>query len=87
VLTGGYGNDLMAGDAGEDIFVFSGRSGADTIAGFNADEDVLQFTGIRPGSVTVRDIGDDLLVTAGTTQVRLVGVSEADFHHADILFL
>jgi Ca2+-binding RTX toxin-like protein len=87
VLTGGYGNDLMAGDAGQDIFVFSGRSGADTITGFDADEDVLQFTGIRPGAVTIRDIGDDLLVTAGTTQVRLVGVSEADVHHGDILFL
>jgi Ca2+-binding RTX toxin-like protein len=87
VLTGGYGNDLMAGDDGADIFVFSGRSGADTITGFDPDADVLQFTGVRPATVTIRDLGDDLLVTAGQTQVRLAGVSETDFHLQDIVFL
>jgi Ca2+-binding RTX toxin-like protein len=87
VLTGGYGNDLMTGDGGADIFVFSGRSGADTITGFEAGHDVLQFVGIRPSSVTIRDIGDDLVVRAGNTQIHLVGVSETEFHHTDIVFL
>jgi Ca2+-binding RTX toxin-like protein len=87
IITGGYGNDLITGEAGADIFVFSGRSGTDRITDFDADEDVLHLVGIRPATVRITQVGNDVVVTGGYTQVVLEDVSLQDFHLNDIVFL
>jgi Ca2+-binding RTX toxin-like protein len=42
-VNGGTGNDLLVGGAGHDTFVFSANFGHDTIAGFQAGCDAVQF--------------------------------------------
>ncbi len=46
VLIGGVGNDKLTGGSGADIFVFETGHGADIVQDFNAEEDVLDFSGI-----------------------------------------
>ncbi len=87
VITGGYGNDSMSGDAGADIFVFSGRSGTDRITDFNANEDVLHFVGVRASTVRISQVGQDVVVSGGYTQVVLQNTALQDFGVNDIVFL
>ena len=42
-INGGTGNDLLVGGAGADTFIFSANFGHDTIAGFQAGCDAVQF--------------------------------------------
>jgi hypothetical protein len=86
ILTGSYGSDVMAGEAGADTFVFSGRSGSDRISDFDTGVDQLLFVGVDPAAVSMTQVGDDLLVIAGATQVLLTDVSPETFNAGDILF-
>jgi Ca2+-binding RTX toxin-like protein len=42
-LFGGSGNDTLQGDAGTDTFQFTASAGADTIIGYNLNEDVIEL--------------------------------------------
>ncbi len=86
VLAGGFGSDVLTGEAGSDTFMFSARSGSDRITDFDVGEDHLHFVGVRPTGVTLTEVGDDLLITAGTTRVLLTDVSLDTFSRGDILF-
>ena len=61
-LKGGLGIDEMSGGSGQDDFVFTrvsdSASGAeDTILDFTVGEDVLDFTGLVAGTLTVSILG------------------------------
>jgi hypothetical protein len=87
VVTGGYGKDLMTGEAGADVFVFSGRSGTDRITDFDPAEDLLHFVGVNRLSVRITQIGNDVLVVGGMTQILLADIALPDFGMRDIVFL
>lgn len=58
-LDGGAGADWLHGGAGADLFVFTIGSGHDTIAGFEAGLDRLQFSGVDPSHIRHSIIGAD----------------------------
>lgn len=77
-LKGGNGDDVLIGGGGSDTFYFvRGRSGDDTIADFEAAEDVLliDLRGATPSSVEVAQSGDDTVVSFGSASVTLEDVS------------
>jgi len=71
--TGGTGNDLLSDGAGADVYVYNSGDGVDSIADidFAASTDVLKFTDLNPGDITlVRGVSpnpDHLLVTVKST--------------------
>lgn len=85
-ILGGSGNDRMEGGPGEDTFVFTGKSGKDTIVDFDVDNDLLQIKA-RAKIKTVDDVvkaakqkGDDLVIDLGKgNKITLKGVDKADF--------
>lgn len=68
-LIGGFGQDYLEGGAGNDTYLFSAGSGADEISdgGLSGDVDVLSFTDVNAGAVTVRRQQDDLIVSVNGT--------------------
>ena len=86
VLHGGSGNDILIGGEGNDTYIFGRGSGQDVIdtsdPGFGK-VDVLQLgSRLRPASIALRRIGDDLLLS-------ILGPAEhslrvLDHFHADI---
>lgn len=85
-LIGGKGNDRMSGDEGNDTFVFSGKTGKDTIVDFDVDTDLLQIKA-RGKIQDVDDVvkaakqkGDDLVIDLGKgNKITLKNVDKADF--------
>ena len=80
-LRGGDGDDLLRGgtdfgsDNGQDLFVFDGSDGHDTIADFHPGEDTFAFEGIHNANqlgVTVH--GGNTIITYGDTTVTVQGV-------------
>ena len=89
MITGGAGDDIMDGgpDVGDDIFVFGGDFGNDTINGFDANpsggHDLLDISalGINAGNfddrVTIEDYGSDIEVEIeGEGTILLVGIND-----------
>ncbi|KAG1647366.1 Leukotoxin [Nymphon striatum] len=94
-LDGGSGRDRLTGGSGNDVFVFNNRSGRDTITDFNAnsnreDIDLSDVSRIR----NFRDLsrnhleqdGDDVLISAGRVEIRLLDTDIDDLGRGDFLF-
>jgi Ca2+-binding RTX toxin-like protein len=85
-IVGGKGNDEMSGGAGNDTFVFSGKSGKDTILDFDVDTDVLQIAkskfikNVKDVVKNAKQQGDDLVINLGHgNKIILKDVSKAEF--------
>ena len=71
ILAGGAGNDMLMGGAGIDNFVFRANEGSDTISGYAAGIDRIQF---KSGSLSGYDVsGSDVILYNGTGRIRVKG--------------
>lgn len=77
ILNGGAGRDLMWGGDGADTFVFQENSGQDRIFGFNAEEDLLDFsqTGIAFDDLEIETHGTFTTISYGDAEVMIFGTS------------
>jgi len=84
-LIGGDGDDSLVGGDGGDRFVFSGSFGTDTIAGWNAAQDLIDLTafGVQFNTLTINSAGSQSTVTLQTGQTIIVdgamSLGEDDF--------
>lgn len=73
-IVGGSGNDRVTGGAGVDRFVWTGRSGTDTITDFTAGQDTLVFARKDAQGATVYDFAGakfDTMVVADSNSANL----------------
>ena len=80
-LNGGGGNDRLFGGAGEDRFVFGGLRGADLIADFTPEVDVIKVM----GDYRLEDTAEGTVIHHRAGTVLLVGVALAQLGADDIL--
>jgi Ca2+-binding RTX toxin-like protein len=69
-LIGGLGNDTLNGGSGADTYLYTSGDGSDTISdsGTSSSEtDLLQFSNLNAGDVTLRHSGSDLFVKINAT--------------------
>jgi Ca2+-binding RTX toxin-like protein len=92
ILVGGLGADVMWGGAGDDTFrIAASELGAvqDLIVDFgdtSGDNDVINFTGITAGQVTITNAsGGALLTIAGGYSLFVIGATAASVQD-DLLF-
>jgi Ca2+-binding RTX toxin-like protein len=91
-LTGGAGNDSLSGGTGNDRFDFAAGFGKDTITGFSAGSDVLQFdSGVFADFEDVlassAQVGADVVITYDAANiVTLKSVALSDLHAGDFFF-
>jgi Ca2+-binding RTX toxin-like protein len=72
-IIGGAGDDAIDGGLGDDVFRWSVGDGGDTLTeGQDGGDDRLELMDVSPGSVTVEQDGDDILLTIGSATLRLV---------------
>jgi len=89
------GNDFLAGESGEDIFVFDEEWGQDEVFDFEDGIDLIEIHN-RPGGVTLIDWsqlsitqdGIDILIGYGSNEIRFWGwgVQIGDFSADDFIF-
>ncbi|MCB4378999.1 serine hydrolase [Synechococcus sp. MU1644] len=77
ILNGGAGRDLMWGGEGADTFVFQANAGHDRIFGFNANEDLLDFsqTGLSFEDLQIDSYGSHTRVSYGDNEVAIFSTS------------
>ncbi|WP_226341199.1 calcium-binding protein [Gemmobacter serpentinus] len=86
-LFGGKGNDQLTGGAGADQFHFGRADGRDRITDFEQGQDLLVFKGAtRMGDLALKQMGDDLRITHGSTVVFVEDARLRDFSADDFLF-
>ena len=83
LLEGGAGDDLLIGGADADVFLYSEANfGADDLARFNINEDVIRIDqALSPSGfagVSVSEQGGDAYVQFAGGEVRLIGVAAGD---------
>lgn len=88
-VNGGTGDDVLTGGNGADLFVFNVGFGDDVITDFK-DNDGIQFDDelfARPEAVLAasEQVGDDIVITAGTNTVTLLGVQLSSLQANDFL--
>ena len=69
-LDGGKGNDRLSGGAASDVYVYASGDGSDLIddgAASTADVDVLRFTDLNAGDITLSRVGSSLQVMTNAT--------------------
>ncbi|WP_298863241.1 cadherin-like domain-containing protein [uncultured Sulfitobacter sp.] len=69
VLEGGLGDDTLAGNGGEDVFIFVENGGVDVILDFEDGIDRLDFTNLSTSSLLITDAGPDAVIDYGTGSV------------------
>jgi hypothetical protein len=91
-IDGGLGMDMLIGRQGADTFVFKTGYGQDTIKDFKDGTDRIDVSDWA-GMDNIKDIkqqltvdGDNLVLTVGTDELVLEGVSKADINAGDFLF-
>jgi Ca2+-binding RTX toxin-like protein len=92
-LTGGHGNDRLAGGLGYDKFVFATGDGRDTITDFTSGFDTIDLSDVS-GIVSFSDLkkhhltvsGSDLVIADGAFKLILTGTEKADLHFYDFSF-
>jgi serralysin len=79
-ITGGSGNDQLAGRGGADTYFFATGWGDDTITDFAVDEDTLDFTdaGLVFADLVITSSGSYTLITHLENSVTLQGVATID---------
>jgi len=90
-LWGGGGDDVLTGGKGSDLFGFGPGDGDDRITDFEKNKDTIFFQGIAGvddfGDLTFTKIGNDVLITWGTSDsILLEGVKLNQIHSADFMF-
>jgi Ca2+-binding RTX toxin-like protein len=95
-INGGGGNDTMNGNAGNDVFVFLTGSGADIIAGFDANpadgQDKLDISGLGvlagefAAEVAIAASGANTLITIGGDTITLLNTNPNAITAADFIF-
>lgn len=77
MIDGSTGNDVMWGGTGADVFVFQTDAGHDRVFGFNADEDMLDFsqTGLSFDQLEIKNYGAVTQVSYGDADVMIFSVS------------
>lgn len=91
----GNGNDQMSGGAGNDMFVFKGMAGTDTITNFSAGAGVsdlilfenspfADFTALL--AATHNDGSGNTVIAHGDASITLIGVLKAQLAADDFLF-
>jgi Ca2+-binding RTX toxin-like protein len=91
-MEGGRGNDMLTGYGGKDVFVFSARTGHDTITDFSGHDriDVSASMGLFKDFADLMDHvttdGDSLLIHHGKDVLILDHTAPADLHASDFIF-
>jgi Ca2+-binding RTX toxin-like protein len=87
-MVGGSGNDLLTGGGGvgQDIFVFRNDGGSDTVNDFIDGRDKLELQDTGNLQVTKQQIGDDVRLRFGVTEIILKNFDAGDISTADFLF-
>ena len=71
MLHGGQGDDLLTGGSGADRFVFSGSTGADTIADFQAGVDTIDISGYGAALASFSDLAGQITQAGADVQIDL----------------
>lgn len=90
-IEGGKGADRLLGQGGEDTFVFARGFGSDVVTDFNANADMLDFSGHANvsalGDLALSQAGDDVIILDGVGgRIKLLGVDVDDLQSDDFLF-
>jgi len=90
-VNGGTGDDNLTGGNGPDLFIFNAGFGDDVITDFS-NNDHLQFDDdlfLSPEEVLIasQQVGQDTVITAGTSTVTLQGVELSSLHAGDFSIL
>jgi Ca2+-binding RTX toxin-like protein len=67
---GGLGNDTVSGSSGSDIYIYASGDGNDKFdenSASTSELDVVWFTDINPGDITLTRVGNDLMVNVTAT--------------------
>jgi serralysin len=93
LITGGAGDDTLSGGAGVDQFWFDDLSGHDVVSDFETGRDKLGLGGSAPNAfaeltltASARDGADGTLVSWGTSDVWLKGVTASSLSASDFVF-
>jgi Ca2+-binding RTX toxin-like protein len=95
-LDGGGGADRLVGATGDDLFVFNNGGGDDTIVDFAAgagtedaiDVSAFGYADLASLLAATNDVGGDAVIQLDVDDsVTLLGVSEAQLHDDDFLFI
>jgi serralysin len=86
-LNGGTGDDVLTGGNGPDQFVFNASFGDDVVTDFK-NTDLIQFDDslfqTPEAALTASEqVGEDTVITAGTSTVTLVGVQASSLQASD----
>ena len=87
-LSGGSGDDILrgGGGAGQDIFVFRNVGDSDVIADFVDGRDRIELQNTGNLRVTVQQVGDDVRIAFGISEILVRNEDASDFSNADFLF-
>lgn len=87
-LDGGAGDDVLTGGLGADRFLFRANSGDDTLTDFQDGADRIRIlSGANSfGGLTLTTVGENVLVSFGSTTVLIENITVAELSAADFLF-
>ncbi|MEM6619532.1 MAG: hypothetical protein AAF631_09535 [Pseudomonadota bacterium] len=94
-INGGAGDDTLSGGVARDTFIFADGWGADVVTDFNANApaeriDLAAVTAITDFDDLARDhmvqVGQDVVITVGTDNIRLLEVSLGKLDESDFIF-
>jgi Ca2+-binding RTX toxin-like protein len=92
-LSGAAGDDVLTGGLGVDVFLFRSGDGQDEITDFGKGDDRIDlsdlsgiggFADLIDNHVSVA--GNNLVISSGTDELKLRGVSKSDLDASDYLF-
>jgi len=88
-LIGQLGNDTMTGGTGADTFVFTARSGWDTVTDYEDGIDILSITyaGQSFDTLAISQEGADVRIWYGSGGIVLEDISAAVLTEEDFTFL
>lgn len=75
-LRGGKGNDTLTGGADYDLFIYASGDGADTIADYTENEDILYITSGNVAAAKIAKNKQDVVLTIGKGSVTLKNTAD-----------